>query len=83
VSPAVGTYAHRFQRALLALLPPPKLDLDAAALSALLLAAHHPAIARGLRRPAATWQAVVRELTNMSATLAGGGQTLVPQGCLC
>lgn len=75
MSTAVGTYAHRFQRALLALLPPPKLELDAAALSALLLAAHHPAIARGLRRPAGTWQAVVRELPHMGATLAGEAQT--------
>lgn len=87
VSPAVGTYSHRFQTATLALLPSEHgsaaatvcaAALSGSGLSELLLMCHHPAITAGVAKKRATWETAARRLQGcVVTTLKSGWPTVV------
>lgn len=83
---AEGTYSWRFGRALAALAPraPPCVavsPLGAPALAALLLAAHHPAAARGARDGRRAWREAAARCPALLAQLEQGAGGLGRGGC--
>ena len=72
MSPAVGSHSHQFSTALLALVPAVHEGLTSSEVVALALAAHHPAITRGVADKERAWWRAVGRMKNTKAVLAGG-----------